>query len=364
MEYIINQSDLIENIETVKREVAPSRVIGVLKGGGYGFGRDYMAKLLLENGIDMFAVTEVEDAEELLGGILKNSDLLMLRSTCVPEEVERIADAGAIATIGSQDSALCFNAYCSSKGIIGRAHLKIDTGMGRYGLMPSEIDEICYILDTCKCINFEGVYTHFSSAFTNIARTKQQLSLFLDTVQKLKDRGYSFEMVHAANSSAAFNVPETRLDAVRIGSAFPGRILGKNASKLKRVGHLEAKVVDMTTFPKGYTIGYNGTFTTKNPTKVAVIPVGHTDGWGVETRFDVFTLKDALYLAVKKFMSFFKKESAVVTISGKRYKVVGQIGLSHTAIDVTGSDVKVGDTAVLDFSPLYLNPNVKRVIKQ
>lgn len=363
MEYIINRNDLIENIRTVANEVKPAKVIGVLKGNGYGFGRDFMAKLLLDNGIDMFAVTEVEDARELLGGILKGKDLLMLRSTCVPEEVETIADAGAIATIGSQEAALCYNAYCSSKGIIGRAHLKIDTGMGRYGLMPGEIDEICYILDTCKCISFEGVYTHFSSAFTNSARTRAQLSLFSDTVEKLKARGYSFKMVHAANSSAAFNVPESRLDAVRIGSAFLGRILGKNASKLKRVGYLEAKVVDITTFPKGYQIGYNGTFTTKKPTKVAIIPVGHTDGWGVEPRFDVFKFKDAIYLALQKLKSFFKKESAVVTISGKRYRAVGQIGLSHTAIDVTGSEVKVGDTAILDFSPLYLNPGVKRVIK-
>lgn len=360
MKYIINEKDIIYNINAVKNEVAGAKIIGVLKGNGYGFGRDYMAKLLLDNDINMFAVTEIEDAEELSEGILSGKDILLLRSTAVAEEAARIADIGAIATIGSQDAALVYNSYCEAKGIIGRAHLKIDTGMGRYGLLCSEIDEICYILDTCKCIKFEGIYTHFAAAFTDINRTEEQLDKFLDVVSALRSRGYEFSMVHAANSSAAFNVPASRLDAVRIGSAFTGRILGANARKLKRVGYLQAQVVDVTTFPKGYKIGYNGTYTTKAPTKVAVIPVGHTDGWGVTAQFDIFSLTDAVVSGLRNVKNYISKQRTFVEISSKKYYTVGQIGLSHTAVDITGSDVKAGDEAKLDFSPLYLNPNVQR----
>ena len=360
MKYIINRSDIVYNIEAVKKEVGTAKIIGVVKGSGYGFGRDFMAKLLAENGIEMFAVTEVEDAEALSADILKGKDILLLRSTAVPEELARIADIGAIATIGSQDAALAYNAYLEAKGIIGRAHLKIDTGMGRYGLMPSEIDEMCYILETCKCIRFEGIYTHFAAAFTDINRTEEQLDTFLDVVNTLKERGFTFEMVHAANSSATFNVPASRLDAVRIGSAFTGRILGANAKKLKRVGYMSAQVIDMTTFPKGWKVGYNGTYTTKKPTKIAVVPVGHTDGWGMMPRFEHFSFGDALidgYRCVKEYLS---KDYLKVEIGGKKYTAIGQIGLSHTAVDVTGSDVKPGDEAKLDFSPLYVNPLVQR----
>ena len=281
MKYIINRSDIVYNIEAVKKEVGTAKIIGVVKGNGYGFGRDFMAKLLAENGIEMFAVTEVEDAEALSADILKGKDILMLRSTAVPEELARIADIGAVATIGSQDAALAYNAYLESKGITGRAHLKIDTGMGRYGLMPGEIDEMCYILETCKCIRFEGIYTHFAAAFTDINRTEEQLDTFLDVVNTLKERGFTFEMVHAANSSAAFNVPASRLDAVRIGSAFTGRILGANAKKLKRVGFMQAQVIDMTTFPKGCNqsgtgtgenrLLHNNSFPDKNPDRLCSI---------------------------------------------------------------------------------------------
>ena len=86
MKYIVNQTDIEYNIEAVKKEVGSAKIIGVVKGNGYGFGRDYMAALLLENGIEMFAVTELEDAEALSAGILKGKDILMLRSTAVPEE--------------------------------------------------------------------------------------------------------------------------------------------------------------------------------------------------------------------------------------------------------------------------------------
>ena len=362
MKYIIAQNDIIHNIEAVKAEVGKTAIIGVLKGNGYGFGRDYMAKLLADNGIEQFAVTEIEDAEALSKGVLKGKDILLLRSTAVPEEAARVVDCGAIATVGSQDAALCLNAYCQSKGVIGRAHLKLDTGMGRYGLLTSEIDEVCYLLDTCKNIRFEGVYTHFAAAFTDVARTEEQLKLFLKTVEELKARGYAFDVVHAANSSACFNVPASRLDAVRIGSAFTGRILGKNASKLKRVGYLEAQVIDMTTFPKGYSIGYNGTYTTKVPTKVAIIPVGHTDGWGMAPHFDIFSMRDAVVCGLRGVKGYLQKEGTFVEIGGKRYRVIGQIGLSHTAIDVTGSEVKPGDIAKLDFSPLCVNPLIERKI--
>ena len=348
MKYIIKQNDIIENIQAVKNEVGSAQIIGVLKGNGYGFGRDYMAKLLSENGIERFAVTEIEDAAQLLSGILKGKDMLLLRSTAVPEEIARIADMGAIATIGSQDAGVAYNAYCEAKGIIGRAHLKVDTGMGRYGLMPSEMDEMCYLLESCKCIRFEGIYTHFAAAFTDINRTEEQLDSFLDVVNALKERGYRFDTVHAANSSAAFNVPASRLDAVRIGSAFTGRILGANAKKLKRVGYLEAQVIDMTTFPKGYKVGYNGTYTTKAPTRVAIIPVGHTDGWGMAPRFDIFSMKDAVITGLRGVKDYLGKQGATVEIGGKNYKVVGQIGSGGGAIHVPAAIFKNGSVFQFD----------------
>ena len=364
MQYIICQKDIIYNIEAVKQELGQAKIIGVLKGNGYGFGRDYMARLLSENGIEMFAVTEIEDAEALRADILKDKDVLLLRSTAVPAEVARIADCGAIATIGSVEAAQCFRAYCQSKGIIGRAHIKIDSGMGRYGFLPTQTDEISTVLETCQCIRFEGIYTHFASAFSNNARTLEQLSVFQSVLEKLEQRGFHFEWKHAANSSAAFNVPASRLDAVRIGSAFTGRILGENAKKLKRVGYLEVPVVETKILPKGSPVGYNGTYTTKAETKVAILPVGHTDGWGMTPQLDVFSMGDAVVAGLRTVKKFLSKQFTSVQIGQKQYKVIGQIGLSHTAVDISGSEVVPGDVAKVDFSPLYVGAHVpKKVLK-
>lgn len=365
MKYIINESDLIYNINAVKAEMGKEcKIIGVLKGNGYGFGRDYMAKLLLENGIDTFAVTEIEDAEELLSSILKGKDMLMLRSTAIPDEAARIADIGAVATIGSLEAAKVYDAYCHSKGIVGRAHIKIDTGMGRYGFLPREIDDIIKVYQTCSNIAFEGIYTHFAAAFTDNNKTKEQLALFNKTVAQIMNMGIDVGLMHAANSSAAFNVPESRLRAVRIGSAFTGRILGENASKLKRVGYMSVKVVDTTVFPSGHKIGYNGTYTTNKETKVAILPIGHTDGWGMAPVYDSFSLKDSTVRSLSNIKKQVKGNKNFVEINSKKYFTVGQIGLSHTAVDVTGSEVKAGDEAKIDFSPLYVNPLIKREYKK
>ena len=116
----------------------------------------------------------------------------------------------------------------------------------------------------------------------------------------------------------------------------------------------------MTTFPKGWSVGYNGTYTTKKPTRIAVIPVGHTDGWGMAPDTDIFRFGDAVFASLRTMKEYLSKAHKYVEISGKKYMVIGQIGLSHTAVDVTGSAVKPGDTAKLDFSPLYVNVNMKR----
>ncbi len=360
MKYVVNVNDIKKNINTVKSEVGEAQIIGVLKGNGYGFGTERMAEIELECGINMFAVTEIEDAEMLRSGILKDKDILMLRSTAIPDEISRIIDCGAVATVGSPAAAKALNAYCNAKGVIGRAHIAVDSGMGRYGFLKDETDDICRVMDSSSSVDFCGIYTHFSSAFTNSEITRKELGVFLEVVRELQKRGYKTGMIHAANSSAFFNVPESRLDAVRIGSAFAGRIFGPNAEKLKKVGILETEIVEVKILPKGYKVGYNGTYTTNRDTKAAILPVGHTDGWGRTDDYELFTFKDAVFSALRGIKGVLTKKRTCVEICGKKYPIIGQIGLSHTAVDITGTDIEVGTAVQLDLSPLKVSAAVKR----
>lgn len=354
--YVINKAKLDENIELVKAK-AGVPLIGVVKGNGYGFGIKELTNVLIEHDIKTFAVTEVSDIP-VLKEILSDEDILVMRSTCVEAEARIIAENGAIATIGSLESAMIMNKVSRALGVVTRCHLKIDTGMGRYGFMPSEVEQAikCYDMDN---LSFVGAYTHFSSAFRNHDLTKAQLALFKDTMEQIKKSVGDVGTLHCSNSPALLNVEDVCLDTVRIGSAFTGRVITKSNIKLNRLGSLEAEVVEVKTVPAGYSIGYNGLYTTKRETKIAIVPIGHYDGFGLAKEKEIYDLRYVLSV----FKRFLKKQQMYVRINDRMYSVIGEIGLSHTAVDVTGSDVKAGDLARVDISPLMVNPRIERIYK-
>lgn len=354
--YIIDKSKLIENIEIIKKKAGVD-IIGVVKGNGYGFGMCNLAEILMQNGINTFAVTEVYDVPLLRETVL-DKDILVMRSTCIEDEAEIVANYNCIATIGSLEAAKVMDKVSKKLGKKTKCHLKIDTGMGRYGFLPSQVE------DAIKCYNFEnldfcGAYTHFSSAFHNTELTKAQLEMFKDTVEQIKKTGKNVGILHCANSPALLNVDGVTLDAVRIGSAFTGRVITNGKNQLNRLGSLEAEVIETKTVPSGYSIGYNGQFKTKRETKIAIVPIGHFDGFGLEKGKEVADLHSVL----SQFKHYLQKKQLTVNINAKAYNVIGEIGLSHTAVDITGSDVKIGDTASVEISPLMVNPNVPRIYK-
>lgn len=354
--YVIDKKLLSQNISYIK-EKAGVELIGVVKGNGYGFGIKELTQILIENGIKTFAVTEVDDIEELKQ-VAKEQDILVMRSTCIEDEAKIIAQNGCIATIGSSESAKVMDKVSKDLGVKTKCHLKIDTGMGRYGFMPSQVEEAikCYNLEN---LEFTGAYTHFSSAFHNSELTKVQLEMFKDTMEQIKKAGKDVGILHASNSPALLNVEGVALDSVRIGSAFAGRVITKNKTKLNRIGSLEAEVIEIKTVPKGYAIGYNGLYKTKRETKIAIVPIGHYDGFGLTKEKEIADLHSVLS-QLKKYL---KKQQMYVRINGRMYSVIGEIGLSHTAVDITDSDVKIGDTASVDISPLMVNPRIKRIYK-
>lgn len=352
--YVIDKKLLEENIKLIK-DKAGVPLIGVVKGNGYGFGIQEFSTVLKENGIKTFAVTEVDDIAELKE-VLDNEDILVMRSTCIEDEARLVAENGCIATIGSLYSAEIMDKVSKSLGIKTKCYLKIDTGMGRYGFMPSEVESAirCYDFEN---LDFIGAYTHFSSAFTNTELTKAQLALFKDTMAQIEKAGKKVGILHAANSPALLNVSDVCLDSVRVGSAFTGRVITQSKTKLNRLGRLEAEVIEIKTVPAGYSVGYNGLYKTKRETKIAIVPIGHYDGFGLAKEKEIADLRSVLS-QLKKYLN---KKQMYVKIEGRMYSVIGEIGLSHTAVDVTGSDVKIGDTASVDISPLMVNPRIKRV---
>ncbi len=353
MKYLeIKKDDLVFNIQKIKEHSAPAKVIAVLKGNAYGLDMIKMGHILLENGVDLFAVSELSEALVLREAGFEN-EIILLTPTNDVDEAKIIADNRITATVGSINNAKLLN----SIGLPVNAHIKIDTGFGRYGFYKDELTEE---LNSFENLTYTGVFSHFSNSFgDDVSYSKKQFAEFEDAVRRLNDIGINPPLKHICNSCGAIRFDFARLDAVRIGSAFLGRLPIANTLGLKRLVKLKCNVSEIRHLPKGSVVGYANTFTTKKDTVAAVIPVGYKDGYGVQKSNDVFRFKDVLRYMFADFKMWKKK--IWVEINGKNYPVIGRISMHNIVVDVTDSNVNVGDMATLECNPILIKSEIERL---
>ena len=354
--YVIDRAAIARNAQKVIR-LAGVPVMGVVKANGYGFGLREMARILGGVGVTRFAVTEVEDLALLREVVGADAEVLVMRSTALADEARAIVGAGCIATVGSLAAARAAAQAAGELGTVARCHLKVDTGFGRYGFLPQDMPAIiaCYRMEGLR---FEGMYTHFSAAYHDVELTCAQLAALEGVAQAVRDAGYDPGVRHAANSPALFNVPEAKLDMVRVGSAFAGRVITLAPHELERVGFLEAQVIDLKTLPAGSSVGYGGEAKLARQTRVAFVSAGTQEGFGLAVEKPA-TVRRALSAA----KGALAKRHLTVEIDGRGFPVIGEADLSLTLVDVTdaGDSVHVGDVARMDVNPLMVSPKVPRV---
>lgn len=352
----INKKDLIHNIKTIKKAM-DCQIIAVVKGNGYGLGLVEYTKFLRDNGINFFAVSTIEEAIELRNAGIKEK-ILMLSSTSIKEEVESLIENNIILTIGSKEAAEVVNSVAEEPV---PAHIKIDTGFGRYGFIYNDLENIIQTIKDNNKIKVEGCFSHFSDAYNSKGKwTSLQYERFLNVIENLKLNNIEHGMLHICNSSAALKYPYMRLNAVRIGSAFTGRILVPNTIGLKRIAKLKTSVVEVKTLPKGYNIGYSNTFKTKKVTSVAILPIGYMDGINMGTNNDCFRLIDHIRIFYNDFKDMIKKPHIQVVINNKTYNAIGKIGLYNIILDIGNDNIKPGDIATLEVKALYIDSKIER----
>lgn len=365
---VIKKQDLAHNIKQIKEFAIksgkddkgnPLKIIAVVKGNGYGLGLVEYTKFLIDNGISYFAVATIDEALKLRKANIKE-DILMLSATAIPEEVELLIKNNIIITIGSKEDIEVASRIGKEQNKTIRAHLKIDTGFGRYGFVYNKRDEMIEALKTMEHIQIEGTYSHFSISFFDEKYTKKQFQRFIDCIEVLKMNKIETGMLHICNSSAFLKFPNMHLNAVRIGSAFLGRLSFKNIIGLKKIAHLESQVTEIKELPKGFNIGYSNTYTTKKNTTIAIIPCGYMNGINVKNEKDMFRTIDKIRYVVNDIKDFFKTKAMYVNINGTNCKILGRIGTYHVSCDITGKNIKIGDTATFSVNTKFVDSTIRR----
>lgn len=342
---VIEKAAVKHNLSVIKERAAGAVIYGVLTGDGGGAGVVPMARLLRAEGIGRFAVCEVKDAEKLRQAGFEDEEILMLRSTTDREELERLVDLNVVCTVSSVDTGLALNALAENRSTVACAHIQVDTGLGFGGFLVSEPEKILLAYRSLPNVALEGIYTQLHGMRPNDPEAERQLDQFRRVLDTVHQAGYETGTVHAAGSFALLHNDNARLDAVRVGSAILGRCRRTRDDRLKTVGYGEVPLAEVRWLPKGHSLGTDKPVVLKKPTRIAVLPVGYQNGFGV------FRPRETGVWAL--LARWRRARKRTVRIGDQKARVMGPIGATETLLNVTNIKCSAGDLATFDIDPIF-----------
>src|SRR5216683_1054306 len=337
---------LTHNLEAIRKYVNPAeekrktprKILSIVKGNGYGHGGPEVAKALEKAGSDWFGVTCTDEGIAVReAGVRK--PILILTSFVAGEEA-RLVENDLTAVIHRCEQLELLNRAGARLGGKKRIpfHLKIDTGMNRLGIAPSDVECFARQLGKCKNLQLTGIFSEFASSgvFTETPvgqQTREQEERLYEAIERLRALGIDPGVVHLANSAAIVSRPETWADMVRPGAILYGYHPGYDPMEkreeaeqrlpLKPVMSLRSRIISLRSVPAGGGVGYNATFVAKRPSRIGVLAAGYGDG-------------------IHRSLG----NRGSVLVRGKLAPIVGIVSMDVTMIDVTDvPDVVLGDVA-------------------
>jgi alanine racemase len=323
----INLDAIAANVRALADHVRGAELFAVVKANGYGHGAVPVARTALQHGATRLAVARPDEAVQLRRASITAPILMM--GYALPNEIADVIELDVTPTITTIDAARAVSERAGALGKAATIHIKIDTGMGRSGLLPEEVVPYCAQVSALPHLTIEGVYTHFASADeADLSFTHQQFKVFTEALSALQQAGHVVPLRHAANSAATISLPEMKLDAVRCGVAIYGLKPSANvpdAVALRPALSLMTRVARIRTLPAGSSVGYGRTFIAEKPTAVALLPIGYGDG-------------------VFRVLS----NNGCVLMHGQRAPIIGRVSMDQISVDVSGiAGVEQDDEAVL-----------------
>lgn len=304
----------------------PARLLAVVKADAYGHGAVEVARAALESGAWGLGVATVEEGVEVRrAGV--TSPVLVLGPT-LPEEAEDVVAHDLSAAVFRAEVARALSRAASRIGRPARVHLKVDTGMGRIGVLPEQAIPLAREVAGLPGVALEGCFTHFATADErDLGPTRAQLARFCEVLDELQRAGVRVGLRHAANSAASLALSESHLDLVRCGIALYGVPPAPHLSglaSLRPVMRLVARAVHVKRVPAGTPVGYGWTYRTSRETTIVTVPAGYADGY-----------------------PRLAGEGGEVVVAGRRVPVAGRVSMDQLTIDVGDLPVQPGDPVEL-----------------
>jgi alanine racemase len=336
----ISSSAFRQNILFI-RNLLDSHVIisSVVKGNAYGHGISEMIPIAEEAGISHFSVfssDEARQAREVAGPFSR----IMIMGYIAEEDLEWVIRHDIemfVSDLKRVEDVLKICRDCSKKAII---HMEVETGLNRLGLNEKELQQLVLILKKHpEYFEIKGLCTHYAGAesISNYVRIQKQIKYFKEIEQSLAGQGIEPEIKHTACSAASITYPETRMDMVRVGilqyGYWPSKetfihFIHDKANKqdpLKRILNWKSKVMAVKRVKQGEYIGYGNNFMAYEDMKIAIIPVGYSDGYSRSL-----------------------SNQGKVLINGERISIVGMVNMNMIIANVCKlPDVKTGDEVVI-----------------
>ena len=323
----VNLDGLRANYRRIAAAVKPAKVLCVLKANAYGLGVEPYAAALAKTDCVGFGVAEPHEALQLL----PFGKPVQILSSVLPDEITPMVEVGVTLPVIDVPTAKLIDAAAKRVGRRAKVHFKLDTGMGRLGILAVEAPRVIReVVASCPNLDCEGIFSHCPTAFDPADEfANDQIALFKAILKDVAKDGITFRKIHIAASDAINNFPAAKrapFNIVRTGINLHGSFdpNGRRVLKVESVLTLKTRVAQVRLLPAGTTLGYGRTWCLAKPTKVATISAGYADG---------------LPLALTN--------RGHVLINGAPCPVIGRISMDYTTVDVSkAGDVKPGDEVI------------------
>lgn len=298
--------------------------MAVVKAGAYGHGLEAISRILESSNVEFLGVANIGEARRIRNAGIK-TPIYLLGATW-DQEREEIVARDITPCISTTEEAISFNHIAGKQDVKLAVHLAVDTGMGRGGFLPEDL-QIQYP-KLCKLahLRIEGIASHLSSSDEDESFTLQQIASFNQTVENLGGPA-RFKWRHLANSGGMLGYVNHCCNLSRPGLMIYGTSpIPEFQSGLRNVMSLKSRVTLVRTLPAGHSISYGRTYVTSEPTRVATIGIGYGDG----------------------FPRHVSGKHAEVWIRGKRHPIIGRVTMDQTIVRLPNdSDVCCGDEVEL-----------------